>query len=92
MKVKEINEFVVKPIPVKKLDKNDIVGGELFEEIYSNIFICAKKKSGKSTVIYNIIKKCTDKNTVGVIVFCSTYTKDGNWKAIKEYLDEKDYE
>ena len=91
MNVKKINNVEIKPIQVEKVEKKDILGSELFDEIYANIFICAKKKSGKSTVIYNIIKKCCDKRTK-VIVFCSTYLKDANWKEIQTYLEKKEIE
>ena len=88
MHIKQINDMKIKTIPLKKIDKKDIVGGDMFD-LYPNIFICAKKKSGKTTCIFNILKACTDKNTLGVYVFCSTYTKDANWLAIHEMLDKK---
>lgn len=91
MNIKKINDVEIRPVPLQKLDKKDILGSELFDEIYSNIYLCAKKKSGKTSVIYNIIKRCVDKNSA-VFVFCSTYTKDNNWKAIKQYLDGKGIE
>ena len=88
MKIKEINDIEVRPVPVQKKDKREKLGSELFSEIYSNIYLCARKKSGKSTVIYNIIKRCCDINTQ-VYVFCSTSTKDTNWQGIRDYLDKK---
>lgn len=91
MTLKKINEMEVMKVPLQSRDTRDILGSELFSEIYSNIYLCARKKSGKSTVIYNIIKKCCDKNTM-VHVFCSTHQKDANYKAIKEYLDKKGIE
>ena len=53
-----INKEVVKPIP--KTNNNDqiVKGKDLFHLLYANIFICAKKNSGKSTVISKIIKSC----------------------------------
>jgi hypothetical protein len=80
----------IKTIPLKKIDNKDIVGGDLFH-LYPNIFICAKKKSGKTTCIFNILKTCTDKNTLGIYIFCSTYTKDVNWMAIKDMLEKKSF-
>ena len=84
---KKINDIVIKPVPIKHPDNRDVVGGD-YLPIYSNTYICARKKSGKSTLIYNLIKQCTDKDST-VIVFCGTYTKDQNWIAIQEYLDKK---
>lgn len=88
MKIEEINNILVKKIPIEKPDDRSILGSDLFPEIYSNIYLSAKKKSGKSTVIYNIIQKCVDKYS-SVFVFCSTFQKDLNWIAIKDYLDKK---
>ena len=89
MKTEKINNFEVKTIPKKAVDKKDILGSDLFDEIYCNVFLCAKKKSGKTNVIYNIVKKCCNKETT-VYVFCPTHEKDVNWVAIKEMLDNKD--
>lgn len=86
MQIKKINDVLVKTVPIKKISKNDIVGSDMFD-LYPNIFICAKKKSGKTTLIYNILKECADKRT-SVFVFSSTYTKDDTWLAIKTYLDK----
>lgn len=91
MSFKQINDVEVRPVPLPKTDKKEILGSELFDELYSNIYLCAKKKSGKTSTIYNIIKRCCDKRTA-VFVFCSTYGKDQNWRAIKDYLDRKSIE
>ena len=85
----KINDVIIKPIPLPKFENKDIRGADMFDNIYSNVFLCAKKKSGKTNVIYNIIKKCVDKNST-VIVFCSTHLKDAAWIEIKKYLDKKD--
>ena len=88
MSLKSINNFEVVPISIPKLELKNIKGSKLFPEIYSNVYLCAKKKSGKTSVIFNIIRECADKNT-NVIVFCSTQNKDKNWIEIKKYLNEK---
>jgi hypothetical protein len=85
---KKINDIKIQTIKVPKIDEKNIVGYDMFPEIYGNIFISAKKMSGKSTVIYNIIKNCADKNSV-VVVFCNTYRNDANWITIRKYLDDK---
>ena len=83
----KINDIVVKPVKIKKPDEKQILGSDLLP-LYSNVFLSARKHSGKTSVIYNIIKKCCNKESK-VIVFCSTYTKDPSWIAIQEYLDKK---
>eukprot|EP00732_Lithocolla_globosa_P000484 Lithocolla_globosa_v1_NODE_146_length_5712_cov_12.381121.p4 type:complete len:235 gc:universal NODE_146_length_5712_cov_12.381121:4394-5098(+) len=86
--VTKINSMVVKPLPIKTIDAANIRGYDLFPELYANIFLCARKKSGKTSTIYNILKKCADKRTK-VIVFCATYQKDLSWIGIQEYLDSR---
>ena len=47
--LKQINNQRVKPIPIPSdLDKREILGHQVCGELYSNVFICAKKKSGKT--------------------------------------------
>ena len=84
---KKINDESVKPVKIKSVDTSNIKGYDIIPEMYSNIYICAKKKSGKTSTLFKIIKECCDKNT-HVIVFCSTYEKDGTWIAIKEWLEK----
>lgn len=86
--LKKINDITVKPIRFQNVDKKHILGSDLFPEIYSNVFLCAKKKSGKTSTILHIIRKCADKRT-NVIIFCSTCEKDKNYAYIREYLKAK---
>ena len=90
--IKKINNEVVKPIIVHgkgfEVDKRPIKGEKLFSELYANIFICAKKFSGKTVVATKIIKDTCDKNTT-VLVFCSTVDKDMNHKKIKQLCKNK---
>lgn len=78
-----INNEKVIPIPVPKLDPEKIKGYDLFPELYSNTFLCARKKSGKTNAINTIIQKCSDKYTA-IIFFASTIHKDDTLKAIVE--------
>lgn len=90
MKIKQINTINIKPIKCEKLEL-PIKGCDLFPEIYGlygNIFLCAKKRSGKSTVIYNILKKCVGKNTK-VYIFCSTCNKDPAYEKMMDYMDNR---
>jgi hypothetical protein len=88
IKYVEINKKVVEPIKNTKLRPDRIKGYDMFPDLYCNIFLCAKKKSGKTSVIYKILKECCDADTV-VYCFCSTHNKDDNYKAIKTLLEEK---
>lgn len=84
---KKINDFHIKVPYIKKLKSTDILGYELFEEPYCNVALIAKKKSGKSVCLFNIIKSSVDKDTQ-FICFCSTHNKDSVYQEIKKYLDK----
>jgi hypothetical protein len=87
LSIHPINKEIVEPIDVPTIDKTRIKGYELFEEIYANIFLLAKKKSGKTSTIFKILQKCSSKKT-NIIVFSSTVNKDQNWLAIVKYFEE----
>lgn len=89
IKTKKINDIVVKKVLTKKkLNSNQILGYDMFPELYSNTYICSKKRMGKTNVIYNILDKCADKDT-SVMFFVSTIDKDDTYKAILKMLDKK---
>ena len=73
---------------LKESDNRPIKGEDLFSELYSNIFLCAKKKSGKTVVLSKCIKECIGKKTK-IIAFVSTLYKDDTWKAIRDYCKKK---
>ncbi len=83
--VKTINNVKVKPMKIKTVETLPVLGAELFPTDYCNVFICARKKSGKTVVIQNILKRKVGKNTT-VIIFCSTANLDQNWIAIQKWL------
>ena len=85
---KKLNNETVGEIPLKKpKDTRPVKGWKLFPEMNANIFMCARKKSGKSTVIFKSLQKCCGKNTK-IIVFCATLHKDASWIAIKDWAVE----
>ncbi len=88
LKLKKINKQIVKPVQLKTLKKDDIRGNQLFDELYANVFICAKKKSGKSSLIWKILKECCGKNTK-IVIFSATTKKDKTYKHIIKYFTNK---
>jgi hypothetical protein len=89
IKLKTINETKVIKVKNDNNNKNnEIKGYDYFSEPYSNIFLLAKKKSGKTTLIYNILKNCGLKNYTKVIIICSTVNKDATYEKIKELCDK----
>lgn len=94
IKEQRINNSIVQPVPVDpqtKEDQKPIRGLELFSELYCNVFMLAKKKSGKSTLIYKIVKETVDPRT-HVIAFVSTVHKDNTYLQIKKYCKSKNIE
>jgi glycerophosphoryl diester phosphodiesterase len=88
MKKININDIDVVPVIVSNLNEDQILGYQYFKTLYTNIYICSKRKSGKSTVIYNILKNCVGKKT-NVVFFCSTIHRDDTYKKMLEMLEKK---
>jgi hypothetical protein len=90
IKVKRINAEDVAPVKFVDVieDKRPVKGREIFPEIYSNIFFCARKKSGKTCAIAHIIDKCSTSETK-VIAFVSTLHRDPTWAAIQDMCAKK---
>src|SRR5690349_21858491 len=87
-KTEQINDVKINPIPVQTGNGRP-KGKDLFDELYANIMLVGKKKSGKSNTIFEILKRCATKNTA-LIVFCSTFEKDYNWLHIREWCKKND--
>lgn len=83
-----------KPVKLKvvkteaEIDPDRVVGKELFRDLYSNIYLAGKKKSGKTQLLYNILDKCANKSTK-VLIFASTVDKDPTYKEIIKMLKRK---
>ena len=87
--LKQINNQYVKAIPLPEIDPRPVKGYDICQEIYANIFLCAKKKSGKTSALFKILKECATKKTV-IIIFCRTVYKDPNWFKYVTILKEKE--
>lgn len=85
--LKKVNNSNIKPIKLKKVDDKLVKGGDILP-LYPNIYICAKKNSGKTTITSHILKHCLDKNS-NVFFFVSTIYIDPSYKAICKMLDKK---
>jgi len=88
METKKINNIKVKRVISNKIENDKIGGYDMFKEPYCNIFLVSRKKSGKTNLIYNILKKCANKKT-HVWVFSPTVQKDETWKETIEMLKKK---
>lgn len=77
--------------PIRAYDDNitkKIKGSDIYP-LYCNIYIAAKKRSGKTSLIYNIIKETANKHTT-IYLFCPTFYNDEAYKCIKQYCESKD--
>ena len=85
----KINNIKVKAIlQEKEEDISKWRGSKIFNVRYPNIFLLAKKNSGKTCTIFTILKQTLTKNTE-VIIFSSTVHKDKNMIHIVKYLKKK---
>ena len=85
VEIKKYNDFTVKPV---KLPPQPKVDNPFFNDTYQNVFFLAKKKTGKSNLIYNILKNILKKNHV-VFIFCSTIDKDPIYKKMVNMIEKK---
>ena len=88
MKTSKINNVKIKPIITNEHPVEKIGAYKLYPEIYCNVAIIAKKKSGKTCVLNFCLEKCTNKNT-HVWLFSSTIHRDSTYKSILEMLETK---
>jgi hypothetical protein len=90
IKQHEINKICIKPVIAhgNEPDKDRIKGYEYIPLLFANIFLCAKKKSGKTNVIYNLIENLTGPETE-VYLFSSTLTKDPTYTSLMKMLKKK---
>lgn len=84
-----LNNITVKPV-VTQTEHNvkNVKGYKLIPQPIYTLFACARKKSGKTSVINTMVEKTTDKRTV-FWIFCSTYRIDPTWQAIIKYLKNR---
>ena len=83
--LKPLNSQVVEPIAVPHLNPDRIKGYDVIPWLHANIFICGKKGSGKTNVLFKLLKNCINKNT-RVFIFCATLHSDPNWLIILKWL------
>ena len=85
---KTINNEVVKPMQTPDdLDKRPPRGKDMIEIAYANIYACAKKKTGKSSVVAKMVLKFAGPET-RVHIFCSTVHIDPTYRALVNELED----
>lgn len=92
MKFELVNDVKIRPVKLKQPeDKRPIKGFALFPELYCIAFFVARKKSGKTTVLAEALRRCASKKTV-VIAFVATINSDPAWLAIQDQLEQRGIE
>lgn len=88
--VQKINDIKVKPLKeTSRIEVKPAKGHDMFSDPYTQLAILSKKKSGKSVLIGNIVKKCAQPGYTTVIVFSTTVLKDPAWLALGKYCKRK---
>ena len=76
-----INDVSIRPVPLPPADMRPVLGGSMLPLHYSNTAIIARKKSGKTMLLYRVLEACTDRRT-SVILIAPTVHKDPTYAAI----------
>jgi len=72
-------------VPKKKTNIKRWKGQSVIDKRYWITSILAKRRSGKTVLIYNLIRKFTNKNMI-VLFFVSTFYNDDTYREIESYL------
>lgn len=92
MKLKKLNSLTVSPVLTNEVEytKKNLKSFDIIPSLYYNMFICSKKKSGKTSLINSILTNATSKKTT-IWLFCPTYQVDNTWKTMIRNFNEKGY-
>lgn len=85
-----INNIVVKPLvhTVNSIDISKVKGGKLIRTVYNCTFLCAKRSSGKTSTLAEILLRTSDKKTQ-FYVFCPTTKVDSSWITLIDKLESR---
>lgn len=85
-----LNNVVVKPLvnTVGNIDITKVKGGKLIPTVYSCSFLCAKRASGKTSTLAEILLRTSDKKTQ-FYVFCPTTKVDSSWITLIDKLESR---
>jgi ABC-type dipeptide/oligopeptide/nickel transport system ATPase component len=81
---------IVRPVKIKGSgeESKPLLGSELIDQKYCNLFLCAITASGKSTVINHICRNTIDKRTK-VFIISSTIHIDPIYIELQKWFDRK---
>jgi len=89
IKENTLNNISIKPlVNANALDESKVKGGKMFSDPYNVTYLCARRKSGKTSVIAEILKNTSDKKTT-FWLFVPTSRVDESWKTIIKLLEDR---
>jgi hypothetical protein len=89
IKENTLNTISIKPlVNANALDESKVKGGKMFSDPYNVSYLCARRKSGKTSVLAEILKKTSDKKTT-FWLFVPTSRVDESWKTIIQILEDR---
>ena len=87
-KFQKVNDIIIKPLDNNNKDNRPFKHAEIFNAPHFATFLCGKRGSGKTTVLYNILNMMISKETKLLLVFSGTHTTDPIMKKIKLYCKQ----
>jgi hypothetical protein len=90
IKVTKINDIKCKGMNLPKVDPSTVKGYEMIGgNLTPNIFCVGSSGSGKTSLLFDFIRKCCDKSTE-IYFFVSTFFNDDSYDVIRDYCDKKE--
>lgn len=92
VQLEKLNDIIINPVETVvrgcgKRSRDSVIGYDYFQEPFCNIFILAKKNSGKTTLIFNMIQHLLKKGYDQVVYFfVATINKDIIYEKITDML------
>ena len=90
IKEQTLNNIVVKPLvsTVNNIDVSKVKGGKLIPTVFNATFLCAKRASGKTSCLGEILLRTSDKKTQ-FYIFCPTTKVDSSWITLIDKLESR---
>jgi hypothetical protein len=85
---KKLNDIKIHPVRIQQPDTDEIKGKDYLPTLYNNSLIIAKKNSGKTMMIAQLLRETIDDRT-NVVVFSGTSSADPVWLEIKKDLNKR---
>jgi len=84
-----LNNISIKPlVNGNAIDEKKIKGSAMFPTLHDVVYLCARRRSGKTSVLAEILKKTSDRKTV-FWLFVPTSRVDESWKTIIALLESR---